>query len=79
MTIAGGGLFVDPSIARIQKAGGVTIRKSAEDEIASVQAGELQGAEQLWVTGTSMTLLTVDTKLMPILPVDAAARTRRPS
>jgi Spermidine synthase len=33
-----------------------------------VQAGELD-AKQLWVTGTSMTLLTVDAKLMPILPL----------
>jgi spermidine synthase len=68
VTIAGGGLFVDPSVARIQKAGGV-LYASGEDEIASVQSGELHGAEQLWVTGTSMTLLTVDAKLMPIIPL----------
>jgi spermidine synthase len=68
VSIAGGGLFIDPSIARIQKAGGV-LYQSAEDEIASVQAGELHGAKQLWVTGVSMTILTVDAKLMPIIPL----------
>ncbi len=50
VAIVGGGLFIDPSIARIQKAGGV-VYQSAEDEIASVQAGQLHGAKQLWVTG----------------------------
>ena len=45
---------------------------SAEDEIASVQAGLDQGRNKhLWVTGTAMTLLTVDAKLMPILPLIA--------
>jgi spermidine synthase len=68
VSIAGGGLFIDPSIARIQRAGGV-LYQSAEDEIASVQAGEFHGAKQLWVTGVSMTLLTVDAKLMPIIPL----------
>ena len=41
---------------------------AAEDEIASVQAGRIN-AQELWVTGTSMTLLTVDAKLMPVLPL----------
>jgi spermidine synthase len=59
--------FVDPSIARISAMHG-QIFQSAEDEIASVQAGHTQG-QQLWVTGTAMTLLTVDAKLMPILPL----------
>ncbi len=59
--------FVDPSVARIQAMNG-TIYQSEEDEIASVQAGNTQG-RQLWVTGTAMTLLTVDAKLMPILPL----------
>ena len=68
LSIAGGNLFIDPSIARINKAGGV-LYQSAEDEIASVQAGQLHGAKQLWVTGVSMTLLTVDAKLMPIIPL----------
>jgi hypothetical protein len=41
---------------------------SHEDEIASVQAGATV-TPQLWVTGTAMTLLTVDAKLMPVLPL----------
>jgi spermidine synthase len=61
------GMVVDPSAARVLSKGG-TIYASDEDEIASVQAGNLR-AKQLWVTGTSMTLLTVDAKLMPILPL----------
>ena len=44
---------------------------SAEDEIASVQAGQVGRTRQLWVAGTSMTLLTIDAKLMPILPLMA--------
>ena len=63
-----GGSFVDPNIVRVEAAGG-TIDKSAEDSIASVQAGSIHGIPQLWVTGTSMTILTVDTKLMPVLPL----------
>ncbi len=62
-----GSVFVDPTVARL-RAGGAQVFASREDEIASVQAGTL-GAQQLWVTGTSMTLLTVDAKLMPILPL----------
>ena len=63
-----GNLLVDPSVARIQALKG-QIYATAEDEIASVQAGETSGYPELWVTGTSMTLLTVDAKLMPILPL----------
>ena len=66
--LAAGGLFIDPSTARILASHGAVV-KSAEDDIASVQAGSLDGYDQLWVTGTSMTVLTVDTKLMPILPL----------
>ncbi len=61
------GAIVDPAVARVREGGG-TVFASAEDEIASVQAGERAG-RQLWVTGTAMTLLTVDAKLMPILPL----------
>ena len=61
------GWIVDPSVARI-RAMGAPIFESREDEIASVQAGKL-ATPQLWVTGTGMTLLTVDAKLMPILPL----------
>ncbi len=71
VSVAVGGYFVDPSMARIEREGG-TIVKSAEDEIASVQAGtDKYGNKHLWVTGTAMTLLTVDAKLMPILPLIA--------
>ena len=69
--VAVGGYFVDPSAAHIERNGG-TVLHSAEDEIASVQAGLDQGRNKhLWVTGTAMTLLTVDAKLMPILPLIA--------
>ena len=61
------GTIVDPSVARIHDAG-AQLFESREDEIASVQAGATSTA-QLWVTGTAMTLLTVDAKLMPILPL----------
>lgn len=67
-TLVLGGAFVDPNVARIHQLHG-TIDMSLEDEIASVQAGSLDGQKQLWVNGTSMTILTVDTKLMPILPL----------
>ncbi len=69
--VATGAVFIDPSTARIERSGGV-ILQSAEDEIASVQAGlNGNGSKNLWVTGTAMTLLTVDAKLMPILPLIA--------
>jgi spermidine synthase len=61
------GVIADPAETRIKNGGG-TIFASAEDEIASVQAGQ-RNLRELWVTGTSMTLLTVDAKLMPILPL----------
>jgi spermidine synthase len=65
--LVAGSVFVDPTVARL-RAQNAEIYASREDEIASVLAGTL-GARQLWVTGTSMTLLTVDAKLMPILPL----------
>jgi spermidine synthase len=71
VAVAGGQAFVDPSAARIERTGG-TILRSAEDEIASVQGGhDKNGNKHLWVTGTAMTLLTVDAKLMPVLPLIA--------
>jgi spermidine synthase len=71
ISLVSGGFFVDPTIARIERLGGV-VSSSLEDEIASVQAGYgPNGAAQLWVTGTAMTLLTVDAKLMPVLPLIA--------
>jgi spermidine synthase len=61
------GVIVDPSVARIRLQN-ATLFASNEDEIASVQAGATI-TPQLWVTGTAMTLLTVDAKLMPVLPL----------
>jgi predicted membrane-bound spermidine synthase len=66
--IATPGVIVDPGVARIQAAPNATLFASREDEIASVQAGATS-TPQLWVTGTAMTLLTVDAKLMPVLPL----------
>jgi spermidine synthase len=60
------GVLVDPGVARVRGFQG-TLFASAEDDIASVQAGEVDTIDQLWVTGTAMTALTVDTRLMPIL------------
>ncbi len=64
------GVLVQPSQAYIESVGGVVF-ESTEDEIASVQAGQISSTPELWVAGTSMTLLTVDAKLMPILPLIA--------
>jgi spermidine synthase len=59
--------IVDPSVARIRQKH-ASLFESREDEIASVQAGKTV-TPQLWVTGTGMTLLTVDAKLMPVMPL----------
>ena len=64
------GAINQPNVALITSLGG-TIFASDEDEIASVQAGQKSSTPELWVAGTSMTLLTVDAKLMPILPLIA--------
>ena len=68
LALATSGILVDPSVARIKERNG-ELFASDEDEIASVQAGNVGGYPELWVTGTSMTLLTVDARLMPILPL----------
>lgn len=68
VTLVGGGVFIDPNVAWLRTHHG-TVARSAEDEIAAVQAGAINGRPQLWVAGTSMTSLTVDAKLMPILPL----------
>jgi len=68
VALATNGILVDPSVAKIEARKG-ELFASREDEIASVQAGTVAGYPELWVTGTSMTLLTVDAKLMPILPL----------
>ena len=62
--------IVQPNEARLLS-DGATLFASDEDEIASVQAGQRTSTPELWVQGTSMTLLTVDAKLMPILPLIA--------
>jgi spermidine synthase len=62
------GTIAQPNEAYIEAVGG-TIFASTEDEIASVQAGQIRATPELWVAGTSMTLLTVDAKLMPVLPL----------
>jgi spermidine synthase len=64
------GVLVQPNEAWVASVGGALF-DSAEDEIASVQAGQISSTPELWVQGTSMTLLTVDAKLMPILPLIA--------
>ena len=71
VALATGGVFRDPTVARLATLEDAVLFASAEDEIAAVQAGAVDGQPQLWVTGTSMTLLTIDAKLMPILPLIA--------
>ena len=60
--------FRNPTIQLVEKKGG-TVFEAAEDEIAAVEAGEIGGTRLLWVAGTVMTILTVDTKFMPLLPI----------
>jgi spermidine synthase len=62
--------LVSPSEARL-RAANARIFATSEDEIATVEAGQQLFTPELWVAGTSMTLLTVDAKLMPILPLIA--------
>ena len=64
------GVLIQPNEAYIAARGG-DLFASTEDEIASVQSGQITFTPELWVAGTSMTLLTVDAKLMPILPLMA--------
>jgi spermidine synthase len=70
------GLVVQPNVARMADQGW-ELFESREDEIASVQAGQARRTAELWVGGTSMTLLTVDAKLMPILPLIARPASQR--
>lgn len=65
--VLGPTLVVDPGAAYVMRTG--VLYASAEDEIASVQSGTVGGDLHLWVAGTSMTALTVDAKLMPLLPL----------
>lgn len=70
------GRVVQPNEALIA-AKGWELYEAKEDEIASVQAGKKDVTAELWVGGTSMTLLTVDAKLMPILPLIARPESER--
>ena len=70
------GRIVQPNEALIA-AKGWQLYEAREDEIASVQAGRKSVTAELWVGGTSMTLLTVDAKLMPILPLIARPDSKR--
>lgn len=69
LAIALAGLAPDPSVVRIERTGHMLA--AGEDEIASVQAGTISSQPQLWVAGTSMTGMTIDTRLMPVLPAMA--------
>jgi spermidine synthase len=70
------GTTVQPNETRIADRQG-QVFESTEDEIASVQAGQVGATPELWVAGTSMTLLTVDAKVMPILPLIARPASER--
>jgi predicted membrane-bound spermidine synthase len=70
------GLILQPNEALIASKGW-RLFESREDEIASVQSGQKSTTAELWVGGTSMTLLTVDAKLMPILPLIARPQSTR--
>jgi predicted membrane-bound spermidine synthase len=48
---------------------GGEVYATAEDDVAAVVAGRADGDKQIWVAGTSMTALTVDTEFMPLLPL----------
>src|SRR4029077_4065666 len=76
VTVVRPGILVQPNEAWLESVGG-RLFASTEDEIASVQAGQKTFTPELWVAGTSMTLLTVDAKLMPILPLIARPSSER--
>jgi spermidine synthase len=64
------GRTLDPTVHRIEANGGQLLA-AAEDEIAAVHVGTIRDIPQLWVTGTAMTLLTADARMMAILPLIA--------
>lgn len=66
LAMKSGEVFRDPAAVWISERG--KLFESREDQIASVHAGDVQ-VRQLWVTGTSMTILTVDAKLMTLMPL----------
>lgn len=67
---------LDPSVVRL-RAGHVLILGAGEDEIAAVQATRDGSSLHLLVGGIGMTALTVDAKLMPILPLIARPTSTR--
>jgi len=69
LAIALAGLARDPSVVAIERMGHTLA--TGEDEIASVQASTIGRQQQLWVAGTSMTGMTIDTRLMAALPAMA--------
>lgn len=75
-SLVSGAAFRNPTTTMIAELGG-KINAATEDEIAAVVAGELRGRRQLWVGGTSMTVITVDTKLMPLLPLAMRPEAKR--
>ena len=70
------GRLVSPNAALLKQFG-ADIYATTEDEIATVEAGQLRSTPELWVAGTSMTLLTVDANLMPVLPLIARPDSKR--
>jgi hypothetical protein len=64
--IVGVPLAADPAVTILRRDG--ELWAHGEDSIASVQAGWIQGGPHLLVSGTSMTILTVDARLMATLP-----------
>jgi spermidine synthase len=68
VSLVSGTTFRNPTTTLLEQKGG-QVFQATEDEIASVVAGRGGGYPQLWVAGTSMTLITVDTKFMPLLPL----------
>ncbi len=69
-------VLVSPNEARLRLQNG-KIFGATEDEIATVEAGQVHSTPELWVAGTSMTLLTVDAKMMPVLPLIARPDSKR--
>jgi spermidine synthase len=76
VTMARGTAFGNPTIEVIRHRGG-TVFEATEDEIAAVVAGRIGAGPRIWVGGTSMTLISVDTKFMPLLPLALRPEAKR--
>src|SRR5262249_11219890 len=59
--------IADPVETKVSREG--ELFASTEDAVASVQSGRLGDEKHLWVGGTGMTTLTVDARLMAVLPM----------